>query len=38
MGLLLIVHQVDKSGTACSSGGGTVVLESHGTTYGPGGQ
>ncbi|KAJ5135002.1 uncharacterized protein N7515_004280 [Penicillium bovifimosum] len=29
---------VDKSGTACTSGGGTVVLESHGTVYGPGGQ
>ncbi|KAJ5945699.1 hypothetical protein N7454_002538 [Penicillium verhagenii] len=29
---------VDKSGTACTDGGGTVVLESHGTTYGPGGQ
>ncbi|KAJ5815792.1 Glycoside hydrolase family 43 [Penicillium robsamsonii] len=29
---------VDKAGTACISGGGTVVLESHGTVYGPGGQ
>ncbi|KAI2722756.1 CAZyme family GH43 [Penicillium psychrosexuale] len=29
---------VDASGTACTSGGGTVVLESHGTVYGPGGQ
>ncbi|KAJ6018580.1 hypothetical protein N7499_010228 [Penicillium canescens] len=29
---------VDKTGTACTSGGGTVVLESHGTVYGPGGQ
>lgn len=28
----------DKSGTACSSGGGTIVLESHGHVYGPGGQ
>jgi arabinan endo-1,5-alpha-L-arabinosidase len=29
---------VDKSGRACTSGGGTVVLESHGWVYGPGGQ
>ncbi|KAH9890242.1 glycosyl hydrolase [Xylariomycetidae sp. FL2044] len=29
---------VDASGTACTGGGGTVVLESHGTVYGPGGQ
>ncbi|KAJ5227696.1 hypothetical protein N7489_008404 [Penicillium chrysogenum] len=29
---------VDAAGTACTSGGGTVVLESHGTVYGPGGQ
>ncbi|KAJ5793414.1 Glycoside hydrolase family 43 [Penicillium paradoxum] len=29
---------VDKTGTACASGGGTIVLESHGTVYGPGGQ
>lgn len=29
---------VDKDGTACTSGGGTVVLESHGNVYGPGGQ
>ncbi|KAJ5153539.1 CAZyme family GH43 [Penicillium canariense] len=29
---------VDADGTACTSGGGTVVLASHGTVYGPGGQ
>ncbi|KAJ5337545.1 uncharacterized protein N7506_005567 [Penicillium brevicompactum] len=29
---------VDKSGVACTNGGGTVVLESHGNVYGPGGQ
>ncbi|KAI1636853.1 glycosyl hydrolase [Biscogniauxia mediterranea] len=29
---------VDASGTACTSGGGTVVLESHDNVYGPGGQ
>ncbi|KAF3390293.1 putative arabinan endo-1,5-alpha-L-arabinosidase A [Penicillium rolfsii] len=29
---------VDASGTACTSSGGTVVLRSHGTVYGPGGQ
>ncbi|CAG7945929.1 unnamed protein product [Penicillium nalgiovense] len=29
---------VDAAGAACTSGGGTVVLESHGTVYGPGGQ
>ncbi|PKX88715.1 arabinan endo-1,5-alpha-L-arabinosidase [Aspergillus novofumigatus IBT 16806] len=29
---------VDASGVACTNGGGTVVLESHGTVYGPGGQ
>ncbi|KAF2636066.1 endo-1,5-arabinanase [Massarina eburnea CBS 473.64] len=29
---------VDKSGTACTAGGGTTVLESHGNVYGPGGQ
>ncbi|KAI1503466.1 glycosyl hydrolase [Biscogniauxia marginata] len=29
---------VDASGKACTSGGGTVVLESHGNVYGPGGQ
>ncbi|KAK0741515.1 glycoside hydrolase family 43 protein [Schizothecium vesticola] len=29
---------VDKSGRACTNGGGTVVLESHGWVYGPGGQ
>lgn len=29
---------VDKSGAACTSGGGTVVLESHDNVYGPGGQ
>ncbi|KAH8687433.1 arabinan endo-1,5-alpha-L-arabinosidase A [Tricladium varicosporioides] len=29
---------VDKSGVACTANGGTVLLESHGTTYGPGGQ
>ncbi|GIZ45682.1 hypothetical protein CKM354_000883900 [Cercospora kikuchii] len=29
---------VDKAGKDCTSGGGTVVLESHGTIYGPGGQ
>ncbi|KAL7621036.1 hypothetical protein AAE478_008348 [Parahypoxylon ruwenzoriense] len=29
---------VDTSGRACTNGGGTVVLESHGNVYGPGGQ
>ncbi|KAL3482179.1 glycosyl hydrolase [Aspergillus californicus] len=29
---------VDADGVACTAGGGTVVLESHGTVYGPGGQ
>ncbi|KKK14410.1 hypothetical protein P175DRAFT_0191604 [Aspergillus ochraceoroseus IBT 24754] len=29
---------VDASGVACTNGGGTTVLESHGTVYGPGGQ
>ncbi|KAK2780017.1 hypothetical protein FQN53_001132 [Emmonsiellopsis sp. PD_33] len=29
---------VDKSGKDCTAGGGTTVLSSHGTTYGPGGQ
>ncbi|KAK6071018.1 arabinan endo-alpha-l-arabinosidase a [Seiridium cupressi] len=29
---------VDSSGTSCTDGGGTTVLESHGTVYGPGGQ
>jgi len=29
---------VDRSGTACTSGGGSVVLESHDWVYGPGGQ
>lgn len=29
---------VDKAGTSCTSGGGTTVLESQGTVYGPGGQ
>ncbi|OJJ43506.1 hypothetical protein ASPZODRAFT_73792 [Penicilliopsis zonata CBS 506.65] len=29
---------VDADGVACSDGGGTVVLESHGEVYGPGGQ
>lgn len=28
----------DKSGTSCTAGGGSVVLESHGNVYGPGGQ
>ncbi|RLN72490.1 hypothetical protein BBJ28_00004559 [Nothophytophthora sp. Chile5] len=28
----------DKSGTDCKNNGGTVVLESHGYVYGPGGQ
>jgi arabinan endo-1,5-alpha-L-arabinosidase len=28
----------DKSGKSCASGGGTVVLASHGYVYGPGGQ
>lgn len=36
--LSLTVFEVDKTGTACTNGGGTVVLESHGTVYGPGGQ
>lgn len=29
---------VDASGVSCLSGGGTTVLASHGTVYGPGGQ
>ncbi|KAJ5593921.1 uncharacterized protein N7459_000129 [Penicillium hispanicum] len=29
---------VDADGTACTDGGGTIVLESHGEVYGPGGQ
>jgi arabinan endo-1,5-alpha-L-arabinosidase len=29
---------VDKNGMACTSGGGSILLESHGTTYGPGRQ
>ncbi|OCK92116.1 glycoside hydrolase family 43 protein [Cenococcum geophilum 1.58] len=29
---------IDKSGNACTASGGTVVLASHGTVYGPGGQ
>ncbi|KAB8076414.1 putative arabinan endo-1,5-alpha-L-arabinosidase A [Aspergillus leporis] len=29
---------VDKNGVACTNGGGTVVLESHDSVYGPGGQ
>ncbi|KAJ5115692.1 hypothetical protein N7456_000040 [Penicillium angulare] len=29
---------VDADGTACTDGGGTIVLESHGNVYGPGGQ
>lgn len=29
---------VDQKGTSCASGGGTIVLQSHGTVYGPGGQ
>lgn len=32
------LSKVDATGTACTNGGGTVVLESHGTVYGPGGQ
>ncbi|KAI1086809.1 glycoside hydrolase family 43 protein [Rostrohypoxylon terebratum] len=29
---------VDSSGKSCTSSGGTIVLQSHGTVYGPGGQ
>jgi hypothetical protein len=29
---------VDKSGKSCTAGGGSIVLESHGYVYGPGGQ
>lgn len=29
---------VDSNGKSCTAGGGTVVLESHGYVYGPGGQ
>ncbi|KAL2855372.1 glycosyl hydrolase [Aspergillus pseudoustus] len=29
---------VDADGVACTDGGGTIVLESHDTVYGPGGQ
>lgn len=32
------IIQVDKSGASCTSGGGTIVLESHDRVYGPGGQ
>lgn len=32
------LSKVDATGTVCTNGGGTVVLESHGTVYGPGGQ
>lgn len=28
---------VDKDGKACTAGGGSTLLKSHGTTYGPGG-
>jgi len=31
-------RQVDAAGTACTAGGGTVVLESHDNVYAPGGQ
>jgi arabinan endo-1,5-alpha-L-arabinosidase len=29
---------VDKNGVAATSGGGSILLESHGYVYGPGGQ
>ncbi|KAK8219195.1 hypothetical protein M8818_000927 [Zalaria obscura] len=29
---------VDQNGASCTNGGGTVVLQSHGIVYGPGGQ
>lgn len=29
---------VDATGKSCTAGGGTIVLQSHGTIYGPGGQ
>jgi arabinan endo-1,5-alpha-L-arabinosidase len=29
---------VDKNGVACTRSGGSILLETHGTTYGPGGQ
>lgn len=29
---------VDKDGTSCTNGGGSIVLQSHGDVYGPGGQ
>lgn len=29
---------VDKDGVSCTNGGGTTVLASHGSVYGPGGQ
>jgi arabinan endo-1,5-alpha-L-arabinosidase len=29
---------VDKDGTACTANGGSILLKSHGTVYGPGGQ
>jgi arabinan endo-1,5-alpha-L-arabinosidase len=35
---MLIASQVDEDGTACTDGGGTIVLESHDDVYGPGGQ
>ena len=35
---VLINFQVDADGTACTDGGGTIVLESHDNVYAPGGQ
>lgn len=29
---------VDKNGKSCTANGGSLLLASHGTTYGPGGQ
>jgi arabinan endo-1,5-alpha-L-arabinosidase len=29
---------LDKTGVACTASGRSILLESHGTTYGPGGQ
>lgn len=30
--------QVDETGKACTAGGGSTLLASHGIVYGPGGQ
>lgn len=32
------IAQVDRNGVSCRTSGGTTVLASHDTVYGPGGQ